>query len=93
MTYREMLRQVNSNTEDWIARLGIDMTIPDYDITWSNKVYMKAPIRRYDQLMKITMTTMLLHAIVAIITADIHNGTVVSVGNPPFEVSIAFICK
>lgn len=50
MTYREMLRQVNSNTEDWIARLGIDMTIPDYDITWSNKVYMKAPIRRYEEL-------------------------------------------
>lgn len=48
MTYREMLRQVNSSTEDWIARLSIDMTIPDYDITWSNKVYMKAPIRRYD---------------------------------------------
>lgn len=50
MTYREMLRQVNSNTEDWIARLGIDMTIPDYNITWSNKVYMKAPIRRYDPI-------------------------------------------
>ena len=50
MTYREMLQQVNSNTEDWIARLGIDMTIPDYDITWSNKVYMKAPIRRYDPI-------------------------------------------
>lgn len=50
MTYREMLRQVNSNTEDWIARLGIDMTIPDYDITWSNKVYMKAPIRSYEEL-------------------------------------------
>lgn len=50
MTYREMLRQVNSNTEDWIARLGIDMTIPDYDITCSNKVYMKAPIRRYDPI-------------------------------------------
>lgn len=50
MTYREMLRQVNSSTEDWIARLGIDMTIPDYDITWSNKVYMKAPIRRYEEL-------------------------------------------
>lgn len=32
MTYREMLRQVNSSTEDWIARLGIDMMIPDYDI-------------------------------------------------------------
>ncbi|AVJ00184.1 TPA: TonB-dependent receptor plug domain-containing protein [Haemophilus influenzae] len=50
MTYREMLRQVNSSTEDWIARLGIDMTIPDYDITWSNKVYMKAPIRHYDPI-------------------------------------------
>ncbi|WP_136429893.1 TonB-dependent receptor plug domain-containing protein [Haemophilus influenzae] len=50
MTYREMLRQVNSSTEDWIARLGIDMTIPDYNITWSNKVYMKAPIRRYDPI-------------------------------------------
>lgn len=50
MTYREMLRQVNSNTEDWIARLGIDMTIPDYNMTWSNKVYMKAPIRRYDPI-------------------------------------------
>ncbi|HHF6570413.1 TPA: TonB-dependent receptor plug domain-containing protein [Haemophilus influenzae] len=50
MTYREMLRQVNSNTEDWIARLSIDMTIPDYDITWSNKVYMKAPIRSYEEL-------------------------------------------
>lgn len=50
MTYREMLRQVNSSTEDWIARLGIDMTVPDYNITWSNKVYMKAPIRSYEEL-------------------------------------------
>ena len=48
MTRSQMLQQVNSSTEDWIARLGIDMTIPDYDITWLNKVYMKAPIRRYD---------------------------------------------
>lgn len=50
MTRSQMLQQVNSSTEDWIARLGIDMTIPDYDITWSNKVYMKAPIRRYEEL-------------------------------------------
>lgn len=50
MTRSQMLQQVNSNTEDWIARLGIDMTIPDYDITWSNKVYMKAPIRSYEEL-------------------------------------------
>ncbi|HHF3781401.1 TPA: TonB-dependent receptor plug domain-containing protein [Haemophilus influenzae] len=50
MTRSQMLQQVNSNTEDWIVRLGIDMTIPDYDITWSNKVYMKAPIRSYEEL-------------------------------------------
>ncbi|HHF3649619.1 TPA: TonB-dependent receptor plug domain-containing protein [Haemophilus influenzae] len=50
MTRSQMLQQVNSSTEDWIARLGIDMTIPDYDITWSNKVYMKAPIRSYEEL-------------------------------------------
>ncbi len=50
MTRSQMLQQVNSNTEDWIARLGIDMTIPDYGITWSNKVYMKAPIRSYEEL-------------------------------------------
>lgn len=48
MTRSQMLQQVNSSTEDWIARLGIDMTIPDYNITWSNKVYMKAPIRSYE---------------------------------------------
>lgn len=50
MTRSQMLQQVNSSKEDWIARLGIDMTIPDYDITWSNKVYMKAPIRSYEEL-------------------------------------------
>lgn len=50
MTRSQMLQQVNSSTEDWIARLGIDMTIPDYNITWSNKVYMKAPIRSYEEL-------------------------------------------
>ncbi|HHF5274189.1 TPA: TonB-dependent receptor plug domain-containing protein [Haemophilus influenzae] len=50
MTRSQMLQQVNSSTEDWIARLSIDMTIPDYDITWSNKVYMKAPIRSYEEL-------------------------------------------
>lgn len=50
MTRSQMLQQVNSSTEDWIARLGIDMEIPDYNITWSNKVYMKAPIRSYEEL-------------------------------------------
>ncbi|OOF80786.1 TonB-dependent receptor plug domain-containing protein [Rodentibacter caecimuris] len=50
MTRRAMLNKVNSSTEDWIARLGVDMAIPDYHITWSNKVYMKAPIRSYELL-------------------------------------------
>ena len=50
MTRREMQRKVNSSTEDWIARLGLDMQIPDYQITWSNRIYMKAPIRSYDVL-------------------------------------------
>lgn len=50
MTRSQMLQQVNSSTEDWITRLGIDMEIPDYNITWSNKVYMKAPIRSYEEL-------------------------------------------
>lgn len=92
MTRSQMLQQVNSSTEDWIARLGIDMTIPDYNITWSNKVYMKAPqFVAMRNLMAITV--MAFHASVAITMADIHNGTVVSVGNPPFAVNIAFICK
>ncbi|WP_288065021.1 TonB-dependent receptor plug domain-containing protein [Rodentibacter caecimuris] len=50
MSRRAMLNKVNSSTEDWIARLGVDMAIPDYHITWSNKVYMKAPIRSYELL-------------------------------------------
>lgn len=33
MTRSQMLQQVNSSTEDWITRLGIDMEMPDYNIT------------------------------------------------------------
>ncbi|VEH68720.1 TonB-dependent receptor, beta-barrel domain protein [Rodentibacter pneumotropicus] len=50
MTRRQMLNKINASTEDWIARLGVDMAIPDYHITWSNKVYMKAPIRSHEAL-------------------------------------------
>lgn len=50
MSRREMLNKVNSSTEDWIARVGLDMTIPEYNITWSNKIYIKAPIRSYEAL-------------------------------------------
>ncbi|MGF7432135.1 TonB-dependent receptor plug domain-containing protein [Pasteurella bettyae] len=50
MTRKAMQQKVNSSNEDWIARLGIDMAIPDYNITWSNKVYMKAPIKGYEEI-------------------------------------------
>lgn len=50
MTRKQMRQKVNSNTEDWVLRLGADMHIPDYHLTWSNKVYMKAPIKGYDPI-------------------------------------------
>lgn len=50
MTRHTMQQKVNANAEDWIARLGIDMTIPNWNLTWSNKVYIKAPIKGYDEI-------------------------------------------
>ncbi|MDO4625938.1 MAG: TonB-dependent receptor plug domain-containing protein [Pasteurellaceae bacterium] len=50
MTRAEMQRKVNSNTEDWILRMGLDMQIPDYSLTWSNKLYWKAPIKGYNDV-------------------------------------------
>ncbi|WP_084703445.1 TonB-dependent receptor [Necropsobacter rosorum] len=50
MTRRQMEQKVNSSTEDWIVRAGLDMSIPDYAITWSNRLYVKAPIRGYEQI-------------------------------------------
>ncbi|WP_040977241.1 TonB-dependent receptor plug domain-containing protein [Necropsobacter massiliensis] len=50
MTRRQMEQKVNSSSEDWIVRAGLDMSIPDYAITWSNRLYVKAPIRGYEQI-------------------------------------------
>ncbi|HDR1080978.1 TPA: TonB-dependent receptor [Pasteurella multocida] len=50
MDRKTMQQKVNSNTEDWIARLGLNMAMPSWDLTWSNKVYIKAPIKGYDEL-------------------------------------------
>lgn len=50
ITRRQMEQQVNSSTEDWILRAGLDMNIPDYHITWSNRLYVKAPVRGYEEL-------------------------------------------
>ncbi|QFT10118.1 TonB-dependent siderophore receptor [Vibrio sp. THAF190c] len=45
MTRAEAQEEVNSNGEEWIVRLGLDMAIPNYNISWSNKVYIKAPVK------------------------------------------------
>ncbi|MDY4280742.1 MAG: TonB-dependent receptor plug domain-containing protein [[Pasteurella] mairii] len=47
MTRKQMHQKVNSNAEDWILRLGLDMAIEKYQLTWSNKLYFKAPIKDY----------------------------------------------
>lgn len=53
MTRHTMQQKVNANTEDWIARLGIDMAIPNWDLTWSNRIYIKAPIKGYEEIIDI----------------------------------------
>ncbi|MGR6650522.1 TonB-dependent receptor plug domain-containing protein [Avibacterium paragallinarum] len=53
MTRHTMQQKVNANTEDWIARLGIDMAIPNWDLTWSNRIYIKAPIKGYEEIINI----------------------------------------
>lgn len=49
MNYAEMRKKVNNNREEWMVRLGLDMQIPDLDLTWSNKWYIKAPIKGANQ--------------------------------------------
>ena len=43
-TYGKVKDKINNNTEEWMVRLGLNMAIPDYNINWTNKVYIKAPI-------------------------------------------------
>lgn len=50
MTRAQMAREVNHSDEEWMLRLGLDMMLPDYDITWANKVYVKGPVRYADSL-------------------------------------------
>ncbi|WP_373958431.1 TonB-dependent receptor plug domain-containing protein [Vibrio gigantis] len=50
MTKAQMEQEVNSNDEEWIARFGLDMKIPSYDLTWANKVYIKAPVNKYEYM-------------------------------------------
>ncbi|OZN24730.1 TonB-dependent receptor [Actinobacillus seminis] len=50
MTRQEMRKKVNSSTEDWIARVGLDMAIPDWQFTWSNRLQLKAPVKGYEEI-------------------------------------------
>ncbi|MDH5919185.1 TonB-dependent receptor plug domain-containing protein [Vibrio splendidus] len=47
MKRSEMEQEVNSSSEEWVLRLGLDMNIPSYDLLWANKVYVKAPVKGY----------------------------------------------
>ncbi|TCP95735.1 TonB-dependent receptor-like protein [Cricetibacter osteomyelitidis] len=44
-TYGEMMKRINNYREEWTVRLGLDMAIPDYNLTWTNNIYVKAPIK------------------------------------------------
>ncbi|WP_047513966.1 TonB-dependent receptor plug domain-containing protein [Vibrio harveyi] len=48
MTKAQMEQEVNSNKEEWVARVGINMDIPRYNLTWANKVYIKAPVDKHE---------------------------------------------
>ena len=48
MKRSEMEQEVNSSSEEWVLRLGLDMNIPSYELLWANKVYVKAPVKGYE---------------------------------------------
>lgn len=50
MQRSQMEGEVNSTQAEWITRIGIDMKVPEWAITWSNKVFVKAPVQGYDEL-------------------------------------------
>jgi len=50
MQLSQMEGEVNSTQAEWITRIGIDMKVPEWAITWSNKVFVKAPVQGYDEL-------------------------------------------
>lgn len=50
MTREEMRRKVNASTEDWTLRYNLDMALPEYGLTWSNNIWVKAPIKGYTEV-------------------------------------------
>ncbi|OOS01780.1 TonB-dependent receptor [Canicola haemoglobinophilus] len=45
MSELDMRSKINNHREEWMARVGIDMRIPNYNIEWTNRIYVKAPIK------------------------------------------------
>ncbi|PJG84522.1 TonB-dependent receptor plug domain-containing protein [Conservatibacter flavescens] len=57
-SYGDMMKKVNNHREEWVARLGIHMAIPAYHVSWTNNVFVKAPIKgieHYDDLNSIPL--------------------------------------
>lgn len=50
MTRSQMEGEVNSSQGEWQTRLGLNMKIPEFAITWSNSVFIKAPVQGYEEL-------------------------------------------
>ncbi|MDU8924615.1 TonB-dependent receptor plug domain-containing protein [Pasteurellaceae bacterium LIM206] len=50
MTREEMRKKLNAGTEQWTVRMNVDMALPDYGITWSNNLWVKAPIKGYEEI-------------------------------------------
>lgn len=50
MTRAEMRKKVNAGQEDWTLRFNLDMVVPDYGLTWSNFLWVKAPVKSYEEV-------------------------------------------
>lgn len=50
MKYSEMEQKINSSTEEWVVRVNLDMQVPEYDLNWSNQVFIKAPTKGYEHV-------------------------------------------
>nr|WP_274585427.1 TonB-dependent receptor plug domain-containing protein [Neisseria sp. 51.81] len=48
-TKGRMAAKANSGRENWTARLALDMALPAYGLTWTNRLYAKAPVRQYEK--------------------------------------------
>ncbi|TDQ59437.1 outer membrane receptor protein involved in Fe transport [Mesocricetibacter intestinalis] len=50
MTREEMQRRVNANNGDWTLRFNLDMALPEYGLSWSNNLWVKAAVKGYEEI-------------------------------------------